>query len=144
MKFPFFRIDESEFSKQVAGHDTLPVWKTSRGIAVQSILVLLTVGVLTLATLTYFNLVQGLSVADVVLSLVIYAPLLYFTFRGSALATVLLIAYYTLDKIATPLVLGLAPNLISLVFWAIGTGPLWVAFQVERAYEKSKKAPTAQ
>lgn len=138
MKFPLFRIDETEFSKQVAEHDTMPVWRSSRGIAVQTMLALLALGVAIIGAFAYFEYASGLTPVDMFLSLAMYAPLLYFTYRGHLWAMILLALLYSIDKIVTPLMLGLAPNISSLVFWALGVGPLWVAIQVERAYRKAR------
>lgn len=139
--YHFFQITDAELNRQVEEHDNLPVTKSTRGVAALTMLGLLVLGLAIIFAFELFNVTAvSFTVEEVVLSLIVYLPLVYFTYRGSVIAIVLLAIWYTLDKLLTPIALGFGPNASSVAFWLIGIAPLWVAFRVERAYQKKKKA----
>ncbi len=133
-----FHISEDDLNLQVEQHDSLPFSKTSRGIAVMTIIGLLIIGTLLGLVLAGKNS-ANISFSDIFWSLVIYAPLLYFVYRGHLWAVVALGLWYTVDKFYTAFVLSPTHfNIGTIIFWIIGIGPLWVAFKVEREYRKRK------
>ncbi len=134
-----FNISDEELKLQIEKHDVLPFSKSSRGIAVLTILALLAIG---LTFVILINLVGSdiqISFWDVFWSLIIYIPLLYFTYKGHLWAIAGLGLYYTLDKFASTFFLSSSHfNVGAIFFWIIGIGPIWVAFRVEREYRKNK------
>lgn len=137
--FSMFSISDEDMAFQVGNHDSLSISKSSRGVAVLTILVLLVIGVLVVVGLNLFTSGAPISYFDVLVSLVIYLPLLYFVYKGHLWAIVLLAIFYTIDKIG---IMFLLPpyhfDMGTFIFWVIGIGPMWVAFKVEREFRKKK------
>ena len=136
-RYPFFHISESDFETQVNNHDSLPVTKSARGIAALTMIGLLAFGLIVIIILQIIMPDLQITIADWFYGLIIYVPLIYFTYKGHVWAMVLLGIWYTFDKFASIFALGAVHfNISSIVFWLIGVGPLWIAFRVEREYRK--------
>lgn len=135
--FNIFTISDDELKNQVEQHDTLPITKSSRGIAVLTLIGLLAFGTLVFFGLNLLSSDIPISYSDVIWSLIIYVPLIYFVYRGHMWAVIALGSWYTLDKFYTMISTGHF-SVAGLIFWMIGIGPLWVAFKVEREYRKRK------
>ena len=136
--FGSFNISEEELRSQVENHDTLPISKSSRGVAVLTITGLLIFGSLVSVFLGATG-TAGISFSDIVLGWIIYVPLLYFVYKGHLWAVIVLGLWYTADKFYT--VFLLSPehfNMGTVIFWLIGIAPLWAAFRVEREYRRKK------
>src|SRR5579859_1430765 len=104
--FGMFTISDEELKNQVENYDTLPVTKSSRGIAALTIIGLLAFSFLIVVGLNLFISDSPISYSDVLWSLVLYVPLIYFVYRGHMWATVALAAWYTVDKLGTMLILS--------------------------------------
>jgi len=138
--FSMFHITDEDFKFQVENHDTLPITKSSRGVAVLTIAALLALGVVLMIALSFFTTDIPVSLSDVIWSVVLYLPFLYFAYRGHMWAIVGLGIVYTADKVLTVIAFGGSHfNISSIIFWLIGIGPLWVAFKVEREYTKKRE-----
>ncbi len=134
-----FHISDEEFSLQVANHDTLTITKSSRGIAVLTIIGLLALGIAIVVGFNVFGSDLPISFSDIFGSLIIYLPLLYFVYKGHLWAVVVLGLFYTADKLYTAFIVSPTHfNIGALFFWIIGVGPLWVAFRVEQAYRNKR------
>jgi hypothetical protein len=137
--FNAFTISDEELKNQVENYNTLPITKTSRGIAALTIVGLLAFSFVLVVALNLFLSDSPISYTDVLWSLVIYIPLIYFVYKGHMWATIALALWYTVDKLGTMIVLSTGHfNIGAIIFWIIGIGPLWVAFRVEQAYRKKK------
>ena len=136
-----FHISDEEFEKQILNHDTLKITRSSRGIAVLTILALLGLGLVIIIAFTAFSSDFPVSLSDVFWTLLVYAPLIYFTYRGQLWAIVGLGVWYSFDKLYTSIILNPSHfNISAIIFWMIGVAPLWVAFKVEREYRRRKIA----
>jgi hypothetical protein len=125
--FSMFNISDEDLKSQVDNHDTLPITKTSRGVAVMTIAALLALGSVIIVALSFFATDIPVSLSDVIWSVVLYLPFLYFVYRGHLWAIVGLALLYTADKVMTVAAFdGNHFNISSIIFWLIGIGPLWV------------------
>lgn len=134
--FGSYGLSGEELKFQVEHYGTLPISKSSRGIAVLTIGGLLIFGIL-LGLFLGATSDFGLTFYDVFWSAIIYAPFLYFVYRGHLWAFVGLGLLYTVDKFYTVYTFSSGDfNFSALIFWLIGIAPLWVAFKVERERRK--------
>ena len=127
-----WKIDEDDLKKQIDGYDTLKVTETYRGSAV-----LLVGGLLTLSlVLAYFGIFTSLE--DVLFSLVLYIPLLFFVYKGHKWAIITLLILWTIEKVFTLIYSvqeGYSP--IGSIIWFLAVAPIiYKAYVVERERTK--------
>lgn len=134
-----FNISDENLNLQVENYETLPISKSSRGIAVLTIIALLGIGLAVIVFLKLIGTDVPISYSDVMWTLIVYAPLLYFVYKGHLWAIIALGLWYTADKLYSSIIISPSHfNISAVIFWLIGIGPLWVAFRVEREYRKKK------
>lgn len=136
--FHMFKISQDELNWQLLNYDTLSITQSVRGIAALTIAGLLAFGIIIVVILNFTGNNQ-VSYIDILFSVVMYAPFIYFTYRGHRWAMILLGALYTVDKFYTSYVYSPDSfNVSTIIFWLLGIGPLWVAFTVEQARRRAK------
>lgn len=127
-----WKIDAEDLKKQIDGYDTLKITETYRGIAVLVVGSLLTLSLV----LGYFGILTSLE--DVLFSLVLYIPALFFVYKGHKWAIITLLILWTIEKVGTliySLQAGYSP--ISSIIWFLIVAPIiYKAYVVERERTK--------
>ncbi len=135
-----WKITPEELKEQVENYNTLKITQSYRGISV------LIVGALLLLSLVlaFFGLFS--SVSDIILSLVLYVPILFFVYKGHRWAIVSLLVLWTLEKAYTLYLsvdMGSTP-ISSIIWWLIVAPYIYKALVVENARIKNKQNPSVE
>ncbi|MEY2665495.1 MAG: hypothetical protein RLZZ480_600 [Candidatus Parcubacteria bacterium] len=129
-----FRLSEDDLRNQVENYQTLKITKSARG---QVVLFFVALQIFSLIVLSFVNI--GINVEDQLMGLILYIPLLFFTYKGHRWAIVGLMILWTLDKIFTihySITTGGTTPITSVVFLLIGLSICSMALQVENARSK--------
>lgn len=129
-----WKVSQTELSKQIQGYNTLKMTETYRGIAVLVVSALLLLSLV----LGYFGIT---SLEDVLFSLVLYVPVLFFVYKGHKWAIITLFILWTIDKVATLIYsVDAGGSPIGSVIWFLIVAPIiYKAYVVER--ERSEENP---
>ncbi|MFA5986102.1 MAG: hypothetical protein WC819_01990 [Parcubacteria group bacterium] len=124
---------EREFKMQVEKYDELGMTRSKRG---QATLIL---GGIIIASLIlgYFDIMP---LADVLYSLIIYIPVLFFIYKGHRWAMYLGIILWTIEKGYQLIALNGKGVFMVLVWWLILVAPLYGAIKIENERKKRNKS----
>jgi uncharacterized membrane protein len=125
------RKKENEYNLQVSQYHSLAIYKSYRGIAVLFFIFSL---VLTMMVSLFSEL---FSPEDVLFSFIIYAPILYFIYKGYRGAMILMMVLWIIEKIVGA-VLYRGGGISWIIFLIIGIQILWKAIRVENLRKKEK------
>jgi len=129
-----WKMSPEEREEQVRKYSTLKITESYRGIAV------LFVGALLLLSLVISFFGIYFSPSDIIVGLVIYAPILFFVYKGHRWAIIVLMIFWTIEKIYT-LYLSTQSGgtpITSILWWLILMPYLFKALQVENARKNPK------
>ncbi len=139
IRFWSWKVPEEELKAQVENYNTLKVTQSYRGVVVISISALL---LLTLI-ISLFGII--FDPGTVLFSLIIYVPILIFTYRGHRWAIITLLILWTIEKVSTAMMsieMDSSP-LSSIIFWLAIAPSIYNALRVENL-RKKKINPVAQ
>ena|GEM_PF-1242689 len=128
-----WKMDEADLQNQVGNYNKLKITESYRGISVLIISALLGFSFL----ISAFGLYSDLG--SMLWSLVIYAPVLFFVFKGHRWAIVALMVLWTFEKFFQIYQIGESGNgsVITPLFWWLIIMPyFWKALRVENAKRK--------
>jgi len=110
-KFSSFnwRIDKEDLDYQIKNYDTLKIYQSYRGIAVLLYVLFLVVSLF----LVFFDIFV---LEDILYSLVIYVPILFFVYKGHRWAIITLMILFTIER-AYFLISG--GGIMSIVWWIL-------------------------
>jgi hypothetical protein len=129
-----WNIEPDELKNQIDNYDKLKISESYKGISV-----LLVGGLLILSLiLGYFEIV---SISDVVYSLFIYIPVLFFVYKGHRWAIISLLVLWTIEKVFTLYMSVENGGGVwgSIIWWLIVTPYIYRALLVENEKCKNKK-----
>jgi hypothetical protein len=129
-----------ELKHEVENYATIKFSQSARGQVIFFFCFILLLSIV----LSFFGLAI---LSDILLSLVVYIPILYFVFRGHRWAIISLMALWSFEKFVTAnTAIQTGGNVISsVIWWTIGISFLYRALEVENIRRKSKPevlAPT--
>ena len=136
----WWQIDKEDVKKQAENYNSLKLTNSSKGIAS-----LLLIGSLVLSFI--FSFIGWVSLEDVIISAVIYLPIIFFVYKGNRLAIVVMMIAWTIEKTFS-LFTRVSTNfnastlLITLAWWAIVMNPLYESFKVEQLRKRATKQNT--
>lgn len=123
------------FQRQVELYDTIKPIQTYRGIFVMIFLVLLVLGFLGVLIESDSSLEPMVYFLTILIALIVYAPVLYFTYHGKRWAIVLMMALIILNQVFIFIDgAGVAGIIISFALLSL----LYEALKVENARRKLK------
>jgi hypothetical protein len=123
----WWKTDPGEVERQVAGYDTLSIWKSARGI---SMLLCVLSAMVTLVLGRFFEL----SSSTMVFEFVMWSILGLFMYHGQRWAFIAGMVLWTLEK-ASLLFLGATAGrapIAQLIWWALYMNAFFLAYTVER------------
>jgi len=128
-----WKISPDDLKEQVEGYDTLKITQTYRGMTVLVVSALLALSLL----LGYFEVT---SLEDVLFSLILYIPLLFFVYKGHKWAIIALFILWTIEKVASLIYsIDAGGSPIGSIIWFLIVAPIiYKAYIVEK--ERSKLA----
>lgn len=129
-----WKISAEELKEQIENYKTLKMSQSYRGLVVLLISALLLLSLI----LGFFNITP---LSDVVLSLIVYIPILIFVYKGHRWAIVTLGILWTVEKAYTlylSVQTGGSP-IGSIIWWFIVTPYIYKAYIVANEYRKIKK-----
>jgi hypothetical protein len=127
-----FKLDEQEIRQQVDNYQTLSIFKSYRGISA----LLLWFSVL----VTVVMLVTGVVTKEAWLDIVLLGVVSYFVYRGNAVAFLVAIGLWTLEK---GYMAATQPSaaVIQLIWWYIYVQVFYKGYLVEKARVKTAAVP---
>jgi hypothetical protein len=125
-----WKITEEDLKNQINNYNTLKITESYRGISI-----LITLSLLGLSLILGFF--DFLSLEDILLSLIIYLPILLFVYKGHRWAILALMILWTIEKGIQLFTVG---NITPLFWWAIIIPYFYKALKVENARKKQKAA----
>jgi len=138
-----WKIDAEDFKNQIENYNSLKITESYRGVAV-----LIMSGLLAFSLIMGFFGFFGLSTdtTSIIFTIIIYTPILFFTYKGHRWAIILLMILWTLEKSFQLYQLGQNSNgssiiwMSPIIWWLIIMPNFWKALKVEN--ERIKKQQT--
>jgi hypothetical protein len=140
-----WKIDEADLQNQVENYDTLKITESYRGISV-----LIVIAGLALTLVLSLSGIYGdpaATLSGIIVMIVVYLPVLFFTYKGHRWAIVLLMALWTFGKGYELYVIGQSgshSHSSGMVFfwWLLITPYFWKALKVENERRKLAETPS--
>ena len=128
-----WKISEGELKHQVENYNKLKITQSYRGIAV-----LIMLGIFALSLIISWVYPDVIPTGSLLAELIIFAPILYFVYKGHRWAIITLIFLYTLEKIGSlylQIEAGESP-VMSIIWWLIIMPYFWKALRIENGRKK--------
>jgi hypothetical protein len=134
-----WNVDEVTLSEQIKDYETLKITKSFRGICV---IFFLTLNLITIIASIFLSSISSLvNPTEAIIELLMYAPFLFFAYRGYRWAFLVLIMFWSVDKFYT-FWLGITQHIgspiTSIIFYALGITLIVKALKVENARRKTE------
>lgn len=124
-----WKMSDEELQNQVDNYDTLKITESYKGISTIILLAILALSLI----LGFFNVIP---VEDVLYSLIIYIPIIFFVYRGHRWAIISIMILWTIEKAITLFAGG---SVLSIFWWAIVIPYFYKALKVENERKKIEK-----
>lgn len=126
-----------ERKDQVEQYSTLPIYKSSRGIAT----LFFSASILITIFLSFIS--DAILLEEVLFSLVVYVPLIFSIYKGYRGAMIAMMVLWVAEKIGS-MILFESAGISSIIFLIIGLQVLWQALSVENIRKKELKGNRQQ
>lgn len=126
-------IEKDDLKKQIDNYSTLKITESYRGI---SVLIVTALFIFSILVTTFVDTSDYISQSDILYSLIIYIPILFFVYKGHRWAIIALMILWTFEKGYSFLEFG---GFMNIFWWAIVMPYFYKALKVENERKKQER-----